>query len=485
MTDFKELIAKCENEIRAGQSQKVAGLLTGLERSEVPLGFRLPLANLCRRVGLISQGLKYLAPIIQSDREGVSPASNGELAEYAALLQREGAIHEALLLLDRVDAGAVPDASLFKAFCHFARWEYAQSIPHLRQFLTGSIPPYMRLVGEVNLSSALIAIGQHDEALEILSSLISSAREGSFNRLLANCLEMRAQVWIRRSDFAAARADLADGTELASREKTIDLFLIQKWAAVLQLLEARDSQGLKAFRQRAVAANDWESVRESDLYLLKASFDRKRFEHLYFGTPFAGYRAKIERELGRVPAAESFILGSRQGPRIEIERGSIDGEDSLRFGGKTHRVLQILTRDFYRPASLGGLFADLFPEEYFNVYSSPNRVRQIVSRARRFFEAAELPLAIEERGGTYRLSIEGEVGLVVERETQTPEPQLEQLRKLASVYDGGSSSRQGRESLALSPSSFKRLMSWAIEKGKAERVGATTSTYYVLNGVSK
>ena len=485
MTDFKELIASCENEIRAGQSQKVAGLLTGLERSEVPLAFRLPLANLCRRVGLIGQGLKYLAPIIQADRDGASAASHGELAEYAALLQREGALHEALLLLARVDTREVPDASLFKAFCHFARWEYSAAIPYLREFLTAPVAPYMRLVGEANLASALIATGEHEEALSILSSLVSAARAGQFNRLLANCLEMRAQIWLRRSDFAAAKADLDAGTELASREKTLDLFLIQKWTAVLELLQKRDAKGLQTFRRRAVEADDWESVRESDLYLLKAEFDHAKFEHLYFGTPFAGYRAKIERELGRTPTTESFILGSRKGPRIEIERGLVDGEDSLRFGGKTHRVLQILTRDFYRPASLGGLFADLFPEEYFNVFSSPNRVRQIVSRARRFFEAAGLPLVIEEHGGTYRLSVEGDVGLLVGREARTAEPHLDQIRKLSAVYSEGFTSRQGREALALSPSSFKRLMSWAIEQGIAERVGATTSTYYVLTGVSK
>ncbi|MGZ3723104.1 MAG: hypothetical protein ACXVA9_09250, partial [Bdellovibrionales bacterium] len=116
MSGYAELIAACEADVRASQTQNVAKRLAKLNSARVPREFRLPLANLCRRAGLHSLGITLLTRIVHPLKNNpTEAASSPELAEYAVLLLRSGAMSEALTTLNEVSTSKVPESLLYRA----------------------------------------------------------------------------------------------------------------------------------------------------------------------------------------------------------------------------------------------------------------------------------------------------------------------------------------------------------------------------------
>src|SRR4051812_46878358 len=101
--DFPQIIEHCETALRTGQGQLITHYFADLQTKDVPRRWRLPIANICRRAGLISLGLKILTPIVHPQKEILeSAASAQELVEYAGLLERCGAAKEALKILKKI-----------------------------------------------------------------------------------------------------------------------------------------------------------------------------------------------------------------------------------------------------------------------------------------------------------------------------------------------------------------------------------------------
>lgn len=480
MGEWQALIATCEQEIRSGRSREVAARLLPITRGSVPPEFLVVLAALCRRVGLIAHGLRFLSPAIVAHRNQQVAATGAQITEYAALLQRAGAQDEAVRWLGRPEVRDTPEALLILAFCRFAEWDYASAVPLLTQYLAQDLTPYARRVGEVNLVSALIAIGAASEADARLETLTQAARTERQWRLLVNCLEMRAQLDLAAGRFAVARAQLNAATELAATEQTLDQFLVAKWSAILDALELAKTEPLAHFRNEAAARGDWEGVREAVLYSLRAQMQDSLFTHLYFGTPFAGYRARIERELKRVPAVTTWHWGDG-GPVLDTTDARAENF-GLPVDVQAMQLVHVLASDLYRPFRLGQIFSRLFPGEYFNIESAPNRVRQAIHRARERLLAHGVPLVVSETDGGYALERSGPVRLALHLNRLRLDGRELQFAHLQREFGhaGGFTPGEGRAVLAISEATFRRLMAWAQERGQVDRVGATNSTYYRL-----
>jgi hypothetical protein len=140
MKQYAALIQTCESEIRQGNSHGASKRLKSLNPGEVPLEWRLPLAQICRRSGLYSLGLKLLFRLIHVEtKKSVRPCTGAELAEYSILLLRSGVRQEALDRLNRIDTVEVPEARLYRAFCLFGRWEYPAAVAELECYLKASL----------------------------------------------------------------------------------------------------------------------------------------------------------------------------------------------------------------------------------------------------------------------------------------------------------------------------------------------------------
>jgi tetratricopeptide (TPR) repeat protein len=481
MQDFAALIQACESDIRLGRSQDAARRLNSVNPYKVPRDWRLPVANLCRRTGQIASGLKLLLPIVYAEfNRKAEPPSARELAEYAVLLLRSGSVAEALRTLERVDVKQVPEAYLYRAFAHFARWDYPEAVPNLEKYLHFQLAPYAELVGRVNLAAALVATTRYQEALELLNVIIEKAKASGAVRLLGNSLELRAQIHIDWADYKSARANLNEAASLFSADPSVSQAFVTKWLAVIDGLETGSTERLMAFRSESLQRKDWESVRESDLFISKIAFDRQRFEHLYFGTSFPYYRKMIERYVGYKITSNEFLFGDPLGLRMDLVSGRVEGLETEIPGKNMHRLIAGLLRDFYRPRSLGGIFDEVFPGEHFNIFHTPDRIHQLMRRTRIWLRENSIPIEIAEDHGTYRLVISGPFAFRIPLEVRAKESEELQFQRVREAFarKGRFSAREAREKLGLPKSSFNRLIHWAIAHGRIQISGASTSTIY-------
>ena len=485
MNQFDLLVDECEKHVRDGQTSRAAHVLRLLTIKSIPRIHRLKIANLCRRVMLIRRGLMVLAPIVL-DREskfiskGATPA---EIAEYAALLLRVGAVNEAIGILENLNREKTPEANLYLAFCRFALWENGLAADSLRTYLQFGLTPYMSLVGKVNLAAALVdEKGSREECLALLAENIEYAKREGFQRLLGNCYELRAQLFLSERKFAPARSDIDASYALFASDKSLGNHYARKWDAILQGMKSKNPEPIDRFRKEAQKIGHYESVREADLYRLKVEFDLRRFSYLYMGTPFLAYRKRIEKELGQNFSQKSYRFGYRNSKCIELEDFSVDGKAMLKPAKNTHRLVEILLRDFYKPMSLGELFSAVFPQERFDVYHSTDRLHKIIRRARRELKDTGLPITVEEVEQRYRIELIGPIAIEIplaERKINFNNAHLQVLQKNM-MAEKEFSALEGREVLGFSKASFNRFINAILLEGLAVRLYTGPATRYRL-----
>jgi hypothetical protein len=489
---FADLIKDCDLAMRSGHFGLAREKLEGLRPAKVPRAMRSPLAQLCRRAGLLKLGLRLLTPVAHSAL-GASQAapSEIELAEYAVLLQRAGVVHEALATLARLEPARLPEVSLYRAYCHFNLWEYEKALPELERFIATRAPDYLRLVAQVNLAATHIALDANDKASIVVEEALRSAREGGNARLIANCLELRAQIHLSRSSYNAARADLELAKSVLDTAGTLDELFMRKWLAVIVSYETGSAEPLQEFRVLALARGDGDSVRQADRHLLDVEFSRGLFEHLVFGTPYEAYQQSIFQKFAQVPSSGVFVLNRGADTVLDTTTGQValragaPGNGSLarvrlETGGQIHLVLHALFRDFYRPVNVGGLFSELFPDERFNIDSSPLRVQKAVQRTRDWLKESKLPLEIATEDGFYRPVLGSSLGIKVDLQRARPEWNKTQLTLLRSEFSGEAyfTAKEARTALGLSEAVFKRFAATLVTEGRLEQSGQSSSRLY-------
>ena len=489
MKDFERMLEESEEAVRAGLGSIVAKRLSGLNTAKIPRQLRLRFANLCRRAGLVPLGMKVLTPVVRPDRpREADPATAAEQSEYAMLLQRTGATREALQTLSKVDTAKAPEALLYQAFCHFSRWSEEDAIPLLERYLASPLSSYWSLVGRVNLASAYLGTRRYQEAMELLDSNLKSAAENNYVKMQANCLELRAQANVKLGEISKARADLDLAAKLLASIETPDQLYARKWIAILDSLEQKDSDSLLGFRASAVEKREWESVRDADRYLLVLEFEQDRFDHLAFGTPYESFRRYLSNEFPTALPSLRYHYGTKRGPTLVVATGELDGRPTFNPGKKTHQLIDVLLKDLYRPVPLGALFSELFPGDHFDIFSSPDRIHQVLRRARRQIEELELPIAIVEDRGVYSLELEGPFTFALDFLRGKPEGPSVEFDKLAKIYQIGEyfGAREAREALGIPRTSFQRLIAWGLESGKLEKSGDRNATLYrVASGFTR
>ena len=478
--NYGQFCNQCDALLKAGDLSSVAKKLTEFSVARVPREWRLPLANLARRAGQVTIGLKILSPLMQPD--AIRKPDSKEMAEYAILLQRCGAVRDALRWLKEVDTRQAPEALLYKAFCLFNRWDYAAGIEPLQHYIPLADGEYSRLVGRVNLAAAFVHTRQFAQARELLKANLSEAAELKATRLEANCREMLAQVYIHTGSLDVAEALLGAAKTKLSGAVTVDQIFIHTWTGYLSSMREGNISALLEARQLAKDQNRAESVREIDLLSLKVNFEEAKFHHLYFGTPYPEFRKHMVQFLGVEPQAQEYLLGSAGGEKINLHSGKSESGLEMPKGGKIHQLFAALARDFYRPQSTGALFSELCPDQHFDIYSSPLRIRQIVHRARTWAETENIPLRIENARSGYSLKVEGELGLVIDKVAESVEPVAQLVTKLKAKFANGDSfsAKEAQTELNVTPAIFRRVLKTALESGVAEKFGASTNTVYFI-----
>jgi tetratricopeptide (TPR) repeat protein len=483
--NYKELVETCENEIRAGQMVRARRRLAQeVSLKDVPRDWALPVAHVARRTGLIGFAMKLLAPIVRPKKNLSKPATSKERAEYGVLLHRGGAALESLEILETVNLEEAPEALLYRVYCLFNQWDHLAAVPLLQDYLAREQNPYQAMVGELNLCSALVSARRFDEALDTLNRYSARAKEHKLMRLLGNSLELRAQVHLQGGDFSSARRDLQEASSVLSDGKVFDSILVRKWSLITEALEQRSLEPLEKLRLEALSAFAWETVREVDRFKLKIDFRQEAFNHLYFGTPYAMYRKLISEEFKVTPIIRDYTWGGSGNSILDLSTGRIEGlhADTSAMPRKRHMLISILAKDFYQGVRIGGIFSQLFPGEYFDIFSSPQRVRQQIYRTRLWYEENQIPFQIKERQGFYSLAIENNFGIRVTAVDAQADGWRRDWNRVLNELQGESTFGAAfvSERLGVSRSGVKRLLLWALEQGLVVKEGKAANTIYRL-----
>jgi tetratricopeptide (TPR) repeat protein len=476
--DYEVFVRECDELIRAGKIPLVMEKIRALTLLQVPQKSRVSLAKICRRAGLIEQGLRLLYPIIRQENALEASANSLEVCEYAVLLSRNGSILEALTLLKAVPEVEAPEAMLYMGFCHVSNWNYPAAAVCFEKYLKTSADSYSKLIARVNLVAAYIANQRLDEAETLLSETVQLAESAGATRLVGNAYELRGQVAFFQNDFSKCRAELERASQILNSTGSYDQLLIYKWLFAMQAIEENSVQPLLQFREKAVAANHWESVRDTDFYRLKLAFEQSAFDHLLFGTPSMPYRQRILREIPELPSA-SYLFGTASGPQFDVRTGDLHGSQGELTGKKIHQMISILLKDFYAPQNMGTLFAELYPDEYFDINSSPQRVRQVLRRTRRWIESHQLPLVIQENRGGYKLFSIGDFGAKISFQSEKVDTLQAQWQKILIAFPQNPfSAEDAGTKLGVSRTTLHRLLTWALENRLLLKSGVNKSTRY-------
>ena len=477
---MESFVKECENRVRAGDDDWVAQEISRLNFRQIPRKFRLPLANLARRISRIPLGLKVLTPVVREDLSSqLHPPTPEERVEYAILLQRAGSTKEALKILSATDLENIPETFLYRAFCHFNMWDYQSALPFLGSYIQLTQDDYSRLIGNVNRGAALVALDRYDEAEKTLKNCIEIAQKGSFHRLSGNCHELLTHVHIFRNQLTEAQETISKAQQLIGNSKSLDALFVQKTASFFLAKKQNSTDPLKAFRQKALKWSHPESVREADMFSLVVKWDERLWSQLYFGTPFPEYRARMDRHLKSGNTQVNYPTQPDASVSFDISTDTLSDDTLMDFGSVPHKLTEVLLKDFYKPQNINNLFAHLFPEEFFDIFSSPNRIHQVVRRTRKWFKDQDYKATIKLSKLGYKMETNKDINFLVplnRPKLLVTESRLHSLK--AHFGDQEFTTTKASKVLKISSSSAQRLLDQGQKDGSIQRFGAGSRTVY-------
>lgn len=123
---------------------------------------------------------------------------------------------------------------------------------------------------------------------------------------------------------------------------------------------------------------------------------------------------------------------------------------------------------------------ELYPDEYFDVNSSPLKLRQIIRRSRRWLEENNLAAQITEENSAYRFSIKGPLLIRIPSNRDAIANLPVKWKSLLQTFHSNLpfTADEACAKLDLSRASFHRLAEWAIYADELEKKGTGRSTKY-------
>ncbi len=487
---FSRLAIEVNQLITLGKINAAQKALSALTKMKIDRKDLQPAATLARRADLPELALRILNPVLHPSHKKPEVASDEEITEYAACLTKVGGITEAIILLGKVDSLRVPESLKIEAFCHFSHWDYERAIPVLKRYVQmAAIDDYQRTVGMVNLAAACVYERLFPETSDLLENLRRLTEEKRYSLLFANTLELSAQNAIHQKKWDEADKFLTQAENLSEHESGLDAFYIRKWRAIWKLLTIPPSrqsrESLDKIKTEAAQIRRYETIRDCDRFLAIATRDKELFLKLFFGTPYTGFRKWLIHDFGEpsISIPESYLRvfpgKSKLTKVLDISSLPLGNNSGLKCGDLRHRLLTVLASDFYQRFRVPCLHSHLYPGDYYNLETSPNRVHRVMERLRYYLREAKLPLVVNHEAGDFWLDSSDTVAVRIFHPSAALEKGFFASRKLRKVWPLKSfSAAQASTVLALSKRSVQRILRSAVEGGEIEKNGRGSETRY-------
>jgi hypothetical protein len=456
-----------------------AELISLLRRARPERKLLAKLAGQCRRSYLPERAISLLHRVVRPTGKVrcLEPATAAEKSEYAAALLYVGACHEALKLLSEVDANDYPHAALYEGFAHTRLWDLEKAADaYARAAAHPGMSTLARLRAKVELAGCWIEFAEHqDKAVKLLAELRTQTGPNLYRTIYKDVLMTTAQLYIHQGKPERVEEELVEFRSLNKEDgDPVYQLFARQWSAVAR----QDRKALSQVRTEFAALKRFEDARAGDIVMAMTTGDRTLLTHLYFGTPYAALRARIvERMGGQAPTPPQYEWRPFAG---RDEDATVLDLTELKEGDLIARLLQSLAVDFYKAVQVAELHERLYPNEYFNPDSSPDRLHQVMRRLRRWISQQELPLEIREEGGFYFIEATGPIVLRLKdvsesylRSVPTHHARvLDRFRKLAEVHqDRPVTISDVATFFDVSTRSAMRYLVAARELGLVERAG--------------
>lgn len=407
-----ELIDTIEQLIRKGDHQQAKKKLNLFTPSTVPHRLIFRASQLLVRAGMAKSSAKILRPFMFNMNEPVQP---NIAAQYALTLHQLGAYTEASKILRGLDFTNLPEANLYYAFTLFSKWDYEDAIPYLEKYLQfKQISPYQQIVAKTNLAQACISSGFYRKGEVLLNEIETETKKQNYNLLIANSLELRAQLLFSEKRFSEALKLLGSAEQMLSTFPTHYQLMVEYWKVICQYAidptKTKASSNLQNLRKNSVEKGFWSVVRECDFHRSIIDGDKDLFLKVYFGTPFTKYREKLQKKFPisvEVPTVYHWNPTLKKASREKIfkvyEGIDLSSGASLKRGQLSHRLLQSLTSDFYVPFRTETLFTYVSPDEHYNPLSSYKKTANAIQRLQDWLKENSIPIKIRFKEGGYRI----------------------------------------------------------------------------------
>ena len=270
-----ETLNEYDKLIKQGRGDLVQTAIRELEFKSIERKFRLPLAKICRRTSLFFDGLRLLTPYVRPESTINSlKASPQEVAEYAILASKVGLYNEASALLHTIkfSSNPLPETFMNLASVNMAQWEYDKAIENLKKYLEFPLDSYSKCIGRINLLACYVTTLRTENANEIFDLVSEDLVKNGYAKLLANSFELKAQMEISNNNFRQAESHLKNASEILSNENSLDNLFVKKWTSILTAFLHKDTSPILKFQSLAMGRHHFESIRDTDLYLLKIMF---------------------------------------------------------------------------------------------------------------------------------------------------------------------------------------------------------------------
>lgn len=488
MSDYEIFLKEQDLLIRAGHGHQVRlNLKKLLHKKKAPRQYRGQIAQLARRVGLYYTTLRILHSIVRPIKKSDVPATDTEKLQYAAALIAVGATSEAQSWLLQINEAIEPQVLLYQAINCFTTWSYEQALPYLEKYINTKIDDYQKLMGQINLASALVATRNFEKALQLCKVIGDETKTKKMVLLNAYSLEIRSEAELWLGQHKNCEATLARAEKALAKSGVKAAIWLKKWKAISLLFNHKLKKGFQLLaetRKQAFTDSDWETLRECDLFQSLFSKDENLFCQVYFGTPFLSYRERIQDIFAdqnifyTVPdnyllKLKTHSINNEHTPTgktdtdthaFEIDPTAMNSQSVLKPGQLEHRLLCTLTEDFYRPYRLAHLHECLYPQQYFNPITSPRKIHELVRRARAPLN--DLGLTIESHKSGYKLTATKNILLKVHAKNSPPVAREHYLwREFKSKINKVMFKRHDLENvLGLSTRSAQRIINWAINE---------------------
>lgn len=475
-----------EKNIKAGKHKEAIKSLSELNRKKVPREFAATLAHFAFRVSTPLLALKILHPYIHNEYLRQDPPSSQEKMAYATGLFALGAVREANQILQDINSQAEPEVLFHQGIAGVYEWDYETTVSKLRAFIKATnVSEYRKLVGKVNLLAAYIYLLRWDEAEPLLEEIIGICNQEQHVLLLGNCYELKAQFYFFQKKYDKSLEYANKSFEILKDQNGLYYLFSKKWQILASYFLSPNLNALNELvllKEKAREVRHWNTLRECDLFLAIARKDDQLAQKVMVGTPADSYRHRVRFLFSgnlKIPNKYYWYLGEIPGANCEI---TFDPYEKLFKRVQLLSVYDALTRDFYKPSSIGDLFEILYPDEKFNYNTSPIRVLKALRRLNAWFKNNEPRLKIKFQKSEFSIQAIQPIKLIVIRgqALSSTNVHFEKLQKQFTYrrFSVG----QASQFLSVSKATTQRLLKTAMHNGVLSKEGTGRSTvYYFVN----